>query len=409
MTETAAITPEILMRIRTFLLATPFLLLGDPAAAQTAAQLEALESGKTAGSSAVQSIYDGISHDQGASVIRNYSTTPPTQSSYWGGDHTAINPINASGTAKVAECDTGGTLATAEDAQHCEAVNAIAKQPALKPAPLVDKSDPLYTTGRAISANPEAVAGAIETAYSECTTTTETTSPEKTTETCEDFAENGDAKCSIGPQITVDADHLYRCKDSVKVTENTQCTVGRTVVMDKDANYQCAVSDTEVATHTCDKTLNVTVTWSSSCLPGTWIRLATISKNSYDKVVLELYCDPDRQDGYHTFRTYAYGLVGACTGWQQATLPINAPGRNNWARLSPHWDHACRTGYPAWHGAGSCTGNTCTKHFEWGGSDGAVVWSFTTSANPVYTKPYNYYTTTESWIDGCGVLESRTQ
>lgn len=63
----------------------------------------------------------------------------------------------------------------------------------------------------------------------------------------------------------------------------------------------------------------------------------------------ELYCDPGRNDGYQTFRTYAAGLSGACTGWVQATLPINQPSSAKWASLAPHWERTCQTGYPAWH------------------------------------------------------------
>ena len=230
------------MRIRTFLLATPFLLLGDPAAAQTAAQLEALESGKTAGSSAVQGIFDGISHDQGAGVIRNYSTTPPAQSSYWGGDHTAINPINASGTAKVTACGTDGTSATAEDTQHCEAVNSIVKTRADKPAGLVTPSDELLIKGRAITADPEAIAGAIDGSYSECSTATTTQEPSFSLQTCEDWSLSGTETCSLDRVLDLDLDYLYRCKESLSLIRSSTCSYGRVIQADTEHSYQCSIT-----------------------------------------------------------------------------------------------------------------------------------------------------------------------
>ncbi len=230
------------MRIRTFLLATPFLLLVDPAAAQTAAQLEALESGKTAGSSAVQGIFDGISHDQGAGVIRNYSTTPPAQSSYWGGDHTAINPINASGTAKVTACGTDGTPATAEDAQHCEAVNSIVETHADKPSGLVTPSDEFVIKGRAITANPEAIAGAIDGSYSECSTTTTTQEPSFSLQTCEDWSLSGTETCSLDRILDLDLDYLYRCKESLSLLRSTTCSYGRVIQADTEHSYQCSIT-----------------------------------------------------------------------------------------------------------------------------------------------------------------------
>jgi len=230
------------MRIAKSLFLFASLTLGEQALAQSAAQLEALEYGKSAGSDNVQSVFDGISNEQGAGVIRNFSTTPPAQSSYWGGDHTGFSGLNVGGTAKITECQTGPGSASAEDTQHCEAVKSIIKTHTDKPTGLVSASDELLIKGKAITANPAAIAGAIDGAYSDCSTTTESQGPSFSLQTCEEWSISGTETCSLDQVVDIDANYLYRCKESLSLVKATTCSYGRVVEVDTEHSYQCTVT-----------------------------------------------------------------------------------------------------------------------------------------------------------------------
>lgn len=368
---------------------------------------EAFAAGSSAGQDSLSSLKSTISETKGAEIVGDYANTPPPQSAYWNGGASITNVLTG-GADQITTCDSGAGVNGAKDKNHCEAVNSIAKQPTLKPVGILEKDDPIIFKGDAITANPEAVAGAMSNLYTACETKTETTSPEKTEETCDEYAVTGDQKCTSGQEVVVDPDHLYKCEDSVQVVEHTQCTVGRVVVVDTDVNYQCTKTNSLLSTNTCDKTLSVSVTWNANCIAGSWQRLVSLSKNGWDKMYVDLLCEPERVDGHITVRAYAHGYVGACVGWVQATIPIAQPSLAQFASLAPNWEKACRYGFPAYHGNGSCdANNVCTKYFEFGG--GGYAWLYHGGAWATFAKPYRYYTTTESWGNACTAYEARAQ
>ena len=220
---------------------------------------EAFAAGQSAGGNTnTSAVRADITGTKGAATVGDYATSTP-QSSYWSGG-SSISGLITGGNNTIVDCNAGTGYSDAKGKNHCEAVNALVKQPSLMPAGVVDKSDPIYVKGRAIGDNPEAIAGAMSNLYSDCTTTTTTSSPEKTIETCDDYSTVSDQKCLIGQEVTVDADHLYKCQDSVKVTVNSQCTVGRVVEVDSDANYQCVKTELEYETLKCNKIAIVTAT-----------------------------------------------------------------------------------------------------------------------------------------------------
>ena len=173
-------------------------------------QADAFSEGNEAGSTPkTQSMMDDITSGGTAATdnIPGYSPTA-AQSAHWS-NPSAIVPA---GTAQIADCDTTGMASTDKTVRnHCEAVQAIRDQPSKRPPGLIDQFDPLLVTGRAITADPESIAGAITGAYTSCTTKTESLGAEKVIETCDEFSNNENASCSIGTLVTVDADHLYKC------------------------------------------------------------------------------------------------------------------------------------------------------------------------------------------------------
>jgi len=259
---------------------------------------DAFAAGKSSGDqAAVKSAFDSVTSAKGSEIIPGYSASTPPQSSYWS-PSALIGPVLSGGAAKIAECD-GPASSDPKIKNHCEAVQALAKQPSLRPPNLITVSDPLIVKGDAITNNPEAIAGAITGIYSACTTKTVSLGKEKQTETCEDYATTGSATCEVGYEVKVDADHLFKCLDSVKVTANASCSVGRLITVDADANYQCTKAALEHQTLTCNKLVVVTATDRYKCsLNGT--EFSSVSACSAN-------CSTGGT-GYYVFSRY----VGSC-------------------------------------------------------------------------------------------------
>ena len=198
---------------------------------------EAFAAGQSSGDTAKkQTAFDDINAVKGAAGVVGYSSTA-AETSYWS-PTTPIASVLSGGTSKITSC-TSTPSADPAIQNQCEAILALQKQPSIKPTGLVSPTDLIVTKGDAITANPEAIAGSMSAAYSACTTKTVSLGKDKTTESCDEYSTTGTVNCSIGTKVTVDADHLFKCLDTVRVVANTTCTVGRVVTVDADANYQC--------------------------------------------------------------------------------------------------------------------------------------------------------------------------
>ena len=245
-------------------------------------QAEAFGYGKSSGDSAhTQGVFDSISHAKGAEVLSGYSTTPPSQSSYWSGDQTPLLGLTSNGTGKIAECGSTG-LEAADPAykQHCEAVDAIAKQPGIKPTGLLTYSDPLILKGKEITADPEAIAGAIDGSYSNSTTSTKENPAEFSMETCEDWSEQNAESCTMGQEVVVDPDYIYSCLETLKTINASTCTYGAVVQVDVDYNYQCNINK-QLETLKCNRTYSATCTGGGyGCAPA-GIKTDTVSISGF--------------------------------------------------------------------------------------------------------------------------------
>ena len=161
------------------------------------------------------------------------------------------------GVGKITSC-SGAPSSDPRIANQCEAINALNEQPSKRPPGLITATDPLIVSGDAITANPEAIAGSLTGAYSACTTNEVSLGKEKVEETCDEYSSTETQKCTIGAQVTVDPDHLYKCKDSKRVEANSSCTIGRVIQVDADANYQCTTTEKVHQQLTCNRTYAVT-------------------------------------------------------------------------------------------------------------------------------------------------------
>ena len=353
---------------------------------------QAFEDAKAFGATANSGIKANINSTKGAEVLKDYTSTAP-QSSYWQGNATPLSGVLTGGMGTITNCDANiGGMTDPQQRQHCEAVNYMNRLPSVTPPPLVTRTDPLYTTGRAIAADPQAIAGAIQGTYTGCTTNTVTTPAETVDQTCEEYTTTENAKCQIGQVVTVDPDHLYKCLETIKVLSDQTCTVGRVIQVAPEYNYQCIQNQYEVTTQTCDKIAAVSVNLNTelNCTPGQLMG----GSGPYGGLVycdtistLRYYIPPNSLHPYcaNTWNVIVSnpypGTASYDTGY------VRCPGRSFYIR-----------------GILSCSGVTCTLRKCLTGSgvpDGCVS---TTSP-----RPYSYQVpaATVVWDNQCTALEAR--
>jgi len=369
------------------------LFLSGFATAQTPDQLNAFNAGKTAGgNSNTQGIFDSITHSQAGNTVSGYSQTPPPQSSYWGGANSVIGPIYSGGNSKISECGTGTTSTAAQDQQHCEAVNSIMKTQADMPTNLVTRTDPLTLQGQAISANPDSIAGAIGGSYSNCTTEQQTNNSPFTMQTCDEWSETGTSTCTIGQNVVVDPDYIYRCKETISTINSGTCSYGNVVVVDADYNYQCESNVQTKITQSCQKIAVLSVD-SSSTWGGAGQLL--LNPNVYRGIYARIYANSTPNT--YTMCFYSIYVSGQnCDSNVYSGKSFTIVGTGNLR-------------YNALIGSLSCNGTTCT----WSGYGNlgcygvpgcqwtARYFNFTFAA-PTSTVQVKKI----SWQDNCTALEA---
>lgn len=417
------------------------------AQAQTAPMTaaDAFAAGKSSGDqAAVKSAFDSVTSAKGSEIIPGYSASTPPQSSYWS-PSALIGPVLSGGVAKIAECD-GPASSDPKIKNHCEAVQAIARQPSLRPPGLITPSDPLIVKGDAIANNPEAIAGAITGIYSACTTKTVSLGKEKQTETCEDYATTGSAKCEVGYEVKVDADHLFKCLDSVKVSANASCTVGRLITVDADANYQCTKDERKHETLTCNKTAIADVQYINvgGCAPGTFLGYMQsingafgIGTNWAPYPYYPIYGITCLGNGNFQAQRYAwnvavnyaiYGGYGAVNFTTSASIPVATLDTVNLTGEEWATRFACNhtttpqyytDGTPLYLMPGACAGlysymggyNTAdplTNTWYWNATDRVMQLAFHLAPNQIANVAYiSTRQLTVTWDNQCVALESR--
>lgn len=329
-------------------------------------QSAAFDSGKASGAlSNVQAIYDMVTMLKGGEVVKDFSTTPPAQSSYWDGKDTLVNTLITGGSNKVTDCSAAGLSASdPREKQHCEAVNSIVNHSATKPTNLIKSNDPLILKGKAITANPEAIAGVISQSYSSCTNKTLTTPAPSVIQTCEEYGELANEVCSTGTQIKLDPDYFYKCLETIKTPATSTCTYGRSFVVDADTNYQCNKTVQGIKTSTCDKTAVITVEGTGpapwACMsPGSPI-LTLVQYPNYrgdtKAISTGLYCTATP----NTYRVSNLNGVGPPTVYVTANGPASyASSVNAFGCLAQQlWASVTCSG-------SSCTLNTSMTISEW--------------------------------------------
>ncbi|WP_126448109.1 hypothetical protein [Sulfuricystis multivorans] len=371
--------------------------------AQTPEQMAAFADGKAAGDNThTQDIFNNIGHSQAGNVVSGYSQIPPPQSAYYGGQNTVLNSLYFGGQAKISECGAGTSSTNPADKEHCEAVNSLVNAQSFNANSQITRSDPLMLQGKAIAANPEAIAGAINGNYSNCTTTQQASTPDFVMQTCDDWSENGAASCTIGQNVVVDPDYLYSCKETISTINHGTCTYGDVVVVDVDYNYQCTKIEYQTNTHTCHKTLNIQINTIPGCTPGAFIVRVIADPCPYciDYLVYDYYC----QNGYYQqhFYTQVHGTNQFYVDLGWANIPgtpgAYIPQTQGITNMNTGAGYCFITYYSQ-----TCNATTCTMG-SWFYNP-CLGFSYYGSAN--FSLP-TQVTYTDVWNDQCATLNSRT-
>ena len=129
---------------------------------------DAFSQGTALGRSGNAAARSQINGNTAQSNVPGYTTNPP-QSSYFGGVGIST-PAAAAANACTGPGDSGDLAA-----QACNAVNFSQTNPTRRPIFSITQTDPLLTGSKAITADPQAIAGNIAGTYSGCTVQTTTT------------------------------------------------------------------------------------------------------------------------------------------------------------------------------------------------------------------------------------------
>ncbi len=382
-----------------FLLAVP-LFCSAVAFAQTMSASDAFTAGKSAGDkSHTQTILNNVNSTQGSQTLSGYTTAPPSQSSYWGGNGTVLGTLYTGGSGKIAECGTGTSSTNTADQQHCQAVNSIMNTSANRPSNLITNSDPLIQTGKVITAKPDDIAGSVDGAYTNCTTTTKQNDPSFVMQTCEDWSETTKEACVMGQEVKVNPDYLYRCRETLSTINSSTCTYGRVVKVDADYNYQCVSNVQKTITQTCSNLAVLSVT-SSSTWGGTGQQLINkVIYNSVGAFYARIYANVAPN-------TYKVCYYGSNSG---GTAPLVC---NNSVTNGKYITLVSNKYYAAW-GTLSCTAQGAC---QWAGSSNNGCYQVpgcqggTGSFNVKFTAPTTTIQTKEiSWQNNCTQLEAASK
>lgn len=138
---------------------------------------DAFEQGKTLGRSGNASGRSTISGSSAQSTVPNYSTNPP-EAGYFGSPGLGTQTVT-----RASACASGPAAAD----PACVATQFLQTNPTRRPDFNIDTNDPLLTRSRAITADPQAIAGSISGTYSDCSVQTATTVDRFETAICHQY------------------------------------------------------------------------------------------------------------------------------------------------------------------------------------------------------------------------------
>ena len=149
---------------------------------------DAFNQGAALGRSGNTAARTQINGNTAQSSVPGYTANPP-QTSYFGSPGISA-PAAAAATACTGSGSSGGYAA-----QACNAVNFSQTNPTRRPSFSIAQNDPLLTGAKAITADPQAIAGNIAGTYSGCTVQTTTTPDRFETALCHQYRTTDTLSC----------------------------------------------------------------------------------------------------------------------------------------------------------------------------------------------------------------------
>lgn len=186
---------------------------------------DSFQQGKDLGGSVVDSGFSGVNSGAAADKVPAYGTNPPETNYYQVGQ----GDIEGPGAAKIQNC-AGYTPGSNEIAnQECEAVNFLARNPQIRPQFNITKNDPMILGAKNARNNAESFFQSLGVnggagSGTQCTTKTETTPAQYTTQTCSSIKELGTQQCTMGRVISIDDDANFQCNQTLNGYETLTCT-----------------------------------------------------------------------------------------------------------------------------------------------------------------------------------------
>lgn len=325
---------------------------------------DAFNQGTTLGRTGNAAARGQISGNSAQATVPNYTSNPP-EASYFGGPG-----LGAPASANVGACAGGAGGAGGFSDQACNAVDFSQANPSRRPTFTIAPSDPLLTRGKAITADPQSIAGNIAGTYSGCTVQTVTRPDIFETLIC----------------------HQYRTFEQA----------------------------------TCQKLLTVQVSWSNSCTPGTWFGNFWVNTwgngevgNRFAGIAINAYCQPGDtvRMALHAICTeepcsgYAEVQIDATSGAVSPQTFTNFIGRSWYVT-----DLFNRVDY----NGGGCTADQCSFAFctryesVYATCDEATGTCTQTPSNETracgtftFERPRSIATVTDAWINQCAAFEAR--
>lgn len=189
---------------------------------------QAFQAGKTLGAGSRQQAASQISAGSATGKVPSYGASAPETNYFQGGR----GELSGHGITKMQTCATATPDSDPIKRQECEAVNFLARNPNTRPQ--FDLSNnPMFARAKNIRNNAENIFASLGMGgtgtSNQCTTKTETTPPQYTTETCSSFKEVVEQQCTMGRVINIDADSNFQCEQTVNAYETLKCRRGSNI------------------------------------------------------------------------------------------------------------------------------------------------------------------------------------
>lgn len=205
------------------------------AVAQTANQ-SAFESGKSLGQGKNQGMFSGITGTAAQDNIPRYGSSAPEANYFAGGKGETSGP----GIGKISSCANYTPGADKVANQECEAVNFLARNPQVRPQFSIGQNDPMIQRARELRANAEQAFAQFfpggAGSQSQCTTRTETTPGQYTTEICVSAKEVGSQQCTMGRIVNINTNSNFQCEQTLNGYENNTCNRTKVVSVEGAIN-----------------------------------------------------------------------------------------------------------------------------------------------------------------------------